>query len=110
MKAFYVNWATSTLFGLLHNKKFCPEWDAALNRLLDKHWHDVKVEECVVKLGNVEVWIENAFYCYGHQWNGLTEFRPSLKTMCRLDTLVRSIHDKRKAEKRSAYLKQVEGY
>lgn len=110
MKNFYVNWATSTLFGLLHSKKFCPDWDAALNRLLDKHWSDVKVGECTATLGNVDVWIENAYYCYGHQWNGLAETRPSVRTMCRLDSLVGHIRDRKEEEKRAAYLKQIGGY
>lgn len=110
MKNFYWRWAASTFFGSLYQKKFCPEWDAALNRLIDKHWRDVQVGEHTATLGNVDVWIGNAFYAYGHQWSGLAEFRPSLRTMRRMDSLVRHIQEKKQAEKRAAHLKQVGGY
>ena len=88
MIGFYINWAVSTCFGLLHANKFNQSWDDAVNRLLDNKYHDAKIchTGCTLMIGGIEIWIENRFYSFGHLW-GVTsdrEFRPSLKTMARL--------------------------
>jgi hypothetical protein len=109
---FYLRWAGSTMLGTHYLKKFCPLWDAALNRLIDKHWRDVKVDGHVATLGDTTVWVSNAFYAYGYCWNrygGHNEFRPSLQTMRRLDSLVRHIQGKREADERAKYLQSVKG-
>lgn len=110
MSNFYWRWATSTWFGSLYQQEFCPAWDAALNRLIDKHWRDAVVDSHCAEFGGVRVWISNSFYSYGHQWGGLAEHRPSLRTMRRLDSLVRHIQDKQQAEKRAEHLKQMGRY
>lgn len=107
---FYMRWASSTWLGTHYLKQFCPLWDAALNRLIDKHWQDVKVDTHYATLGETKVWIENAFYSYGGCYEGLGgngEFRPSLRTMRRLDSLVRHVQDDLEAKRRAAYLQKV---
>lgn len=110
MKNFYWRWATSTLFGTLYLKKYCPAWDAALNRLIDKHWEAIEVGAHTAKLGDAQVWISNAFYAYGTQYGGAAELRPSVRTMRRLDSLIRHVQDKRDEEVRQEHLKQMGSY
>lgn len=110
MKSFYWRWATSTLFGTAYLKKYCSAWDAALNRLIDKHWESIEFGLHTAKLGDVEVWISNAFYAYGTQYRGVAEFRPSVRTMRRLDSLIRYMQDKQEEEARQEHLKQVGGF
>ena len=110
MKSFYWRWATSTLFGALYLKNYCPEWDAALNRLIDKHWESIDVGPHTATLGDAQVWISNAFYSYGTQYGGAAKFRPSVRTMRRLDSLIRYTQDKQEQEKRQEHLKEMEGF
>ncbi|MBX9404805.1 hypothetical protein K5E40_03830 [Pseudomonas baetica] len=110
MSSFYWRWATSTLLGTHYLRKYCPKWDAALNRLIDKHWESVEVGEHTAKLGEAHVWISNAFYSYGTQFMGVAEFRPSVRTMRRLDSLVRYEQAKKEEKKREEHLKQMEGF
>lgn len=109
MSSFYYRWATSTFLGASYHKKYSAEWDAALNRLIDKNWEFVEVEEHYAVLGGVKVWISNAFYAYGFQFDAGLEFRPSLKTMRRLDSLVGYSQRKLAEAKRAAYEAQLEG-
>lgn len=109
MNNFYIRWASSTYLGITYLKPFSAEWDAALNRLIDKYWQSAEVGTHYVVLGKTKVWIENAFYSYGTQYDAGSEFRPSLKTMRRLDSLVGHIKAKLDAEKKAAYLQQLEG-
>jgi len=97
MGTFYIRWAASTFFGTLYQEKYCPEWDDAVNRLIDKHWSDAKLDDYTVTLGGVEIWISNAFYSYGYHWrmHADPQFRPSVRIMGRLDSLVRHIKAKR---------------
>ena len=110
MMSFYWRWAVSTFCGLLYLKKYCPEWDAALNRIIDKHWESIEVGAHTAKLGSAEVWISNAFYSYGTQYQGSAEYRPSVRTMRRLDSLIRHMQDKQEQERRQAHLKQMRGF
>jgi hypothetical protein len=103
MKNFYFRWATSTFFGASYQKEFSAEWDAALNRLIDKHWQTVNVGEHYAVFGQTKVWIGNAFYAYGFQYDAGLEFRPSLRTMRRLDSLVNYSQQKSAELKRAAY-------
>ncbi len=103
MNNFYMRWASSTWFGLLYQKKYSAEWDAALNRLIDKHWQSVKVDRYTATLGGVEVWISNAFYAYGTHYRAEFEVRPSVKTMRRLDSLVIHAQQKIQEQKKAAY-------
>lgn len=110
MKNFYLRWAASTWFGLTYNKKYSAEWDAALNRLIDKHWESIEVGRHTARLGNAEVWISNAFYAYGTQYGGVYEFRPSVKTMRRLDSLIWHMQQKIEQELSQQYAKQMEDF
>ncbi|WP_416425612.1 hypothetical protein RAM80_07600 [Pseudomonas sp. App30] len=105
---FYWRWAESTLFGTCYNKPFSAAWDAALNRLIDRYWDTAKVGQYFVILGDTKVWIENEFYSYGTQYESGMEFRPSLRTMRRLDSLVRHIKAQRDAEKKAENDRQLE--
>lgn len=88
MIGFYIRWATSTWFGLLHAHKFNRSWDAALNRLLDSKYQDAKLcrSGCTLIIGGLEIWVENRFYAFGYLYSESSErqFRQSLKTMARL--------------------------
>ncbi|KIQ60196.1 hypothetical protein RL74_06805 [Pseudomonas fluorescens] len=107
MRNFYWRWAVSTCFGMGYLKEYCPEWDAALNRLIDRHWESVQVGAHTAQLGKVRVWIENAFYAYGTEYGAGAEFRPSVRTMRRLDSLVRHMQDREEDKKRNQYLARV---
>jgi hypothetical protein len=106
---FYLRWASSTFLGTSYQKEYSVEWDAALNRLIDKHWETVEVKDHYAVLGDVKVWISNAFYAYGFQYGAGLEFRPSLRTMRRLDSLVGYSQQKLNEAKRAAYEEQLEG-
>lgn len=102
---FYAKWAVSTLFGALHAHSYCAEWDAALSRLIDAHQHEAELGPggCTLRLGEYQVWVENAYYSYGslYGYGASAEFRPSLTTMSRLDQIVRSLQsERREADKR----------
>lgn len=64
----------------------CKLWDAKLNKLLDEH--ELLIDGCRGKLGNMEVWLENYPYGYGsfHPPSGTN--LPTVKTRLRL----RKIH------------------
>lgn len=109
MKGFYWRWAASTFIGTIYQKKYCPTWDAALNRLIDKYWAEIEVGDYTATLGGTQVWIGNAFYAYGYQYGAPFEMRPSLHTMRRLDSLVHHVQAAKLEEKRKTHLKQVEG-
>ncbi|WP_439885629.1 hypothetical protein ACTACK_10470 [Pseudomonas syringae] len=110
MKNFYWRWAVSTFCGLAYTKKYSPEWDAALNRLIDNHWESIQVDRHTAKLGSAEVWISNAFYAYGSQYGGVYEFRPSVQTMRRLDSLIGHMQEKIEQEKRQEHARQMESF
>lgn len=92
MIGFYINWAASTWFGLLHAHKYNRSWDAALNRLLDNKYQDARLCDTgrTLMIGGIEVWVENRFYAFGYLYSEPSErhFRPSLKTMARLWSFV----------------------
>lgn len=102
---FYAKWAVSTWFGSLYQESYCAEWDAALNRLLDKHGDSAAL--CVsvhtVSLGPHRVWVSNAYYSYGHLYGEGHERRPGLRTMARLDRVVRRLRSEIEEKKRKAY-------
>ena len=103
---FYIRWFYSTLGGLTHQEKYCGEWDKTLNVLIDRHWHDAKLDRHTIKLGDHEVWISNAFYSYGHIWGSqIPARRPSVQTMGRLDSLVQ-FH---KAKVERLYVEKLRG-
>ncbi|MGX5220265.1 hypothetical protein ACVTMO_16735 [Pseudomonas segetis] len=84
-------WAVSTFFGLLHQKKYCREWDESLGVLLEKHWDTAQVGEHTAKIGSVEVWVSNKFYSFGHIYRtSVPERRPGIWNMYRLAVLVDS--------------------
>lgn len=98
MKTFklYVEWAFSTLFGSLYQYSYCPIWDKKLNELIDAG--DAKMGHHVLIFDNIEVWVSNRFYAYGHIYrSGIKQHRPSTKTMIRLaklqDSLVKTDKD-----------------
>ena len=89
---YYVEWARSTWFGVLHQAKYCPVWDRKLNKLLDKYSKEAVGDHYTVQLGEVDVWWENRFYAYGFLrkgdgWAVYANARPSVKTMIRLAKL-----------------------
>ncbi|WP_147477650.1 hypothetical protein [Pseudomonas coronafaciens] len=110
MRSFYIRWAMSTWFGLIRMHKYCPEWDAALNRLIDKHWQTVSIEGCTARFGEVEVWIANRYYAFGHEWGSGQHFRPSVHTMRRLDSLISHLEGLQLAKEKEAHRKKMEGY
>lgn len=103
---FYAKWAVSTWLGLLHANSYCAEWDAALNRLMDDHGEDAELERggYTLRLGKYRVWVENAYYDYGHLhgYGACAEFRPSLSTMARLDLIVQRLDRARREADRLA--------
>ncbi len=107
---YYIEWASSTFFGLFHQHKYCPLWDAKLNQLLDEHGKTAKLGDHTIQLGNANVWIANRFYSYGHSWANreLREHRPSVRTMIRLAKLedIYQIYKKQKRE--DAYKRAID--
>ncbi|UBT78790.1 hypothetical protein LCH33_002154 [Pseudomonas amygdali] len=111
MNNFYARWAMNTWFGLLYQYRFCPIWDAALNRLIDKHWKSVVVGEHTANLGGVDIWISNRYYAFGHEFASFQSARrPSVWTMRRLDSLVRHVQERQLAEMEASRIKKMEGY
>ena len=103
MKTFklYAEWSFSTLFGVLCQYPYCPVWDKKLNELMDAG--NAKMGYHVLIFDNIEVWISNRFYAYGHIHNySIPNKRPSVKTMIRLaklqDSLVKTDKDLDHAE------------
>lgn len=106
MISFYVRWASSTVFGLLHQQKFCPHWDRALSALIDRHWRDASLEhDAVLQLGGQDIWVANPFYSYGHAYSGgLPYRRPSLRTMHALDCIVSALAAAEEQKNRDKYI------
>lgn len=113
MTNFYVRWACSTWFGLLHQQKYCHYWDQELNLLIDHHWQDaVMTSRCTIEFGETSVWIGNAFYAYGNEYGcagARIDVRPSIKTMKRLDSLVRHVAEEAAKERLDSIRRSVEG-
>ena len=106
---FLARWAATTWFGILHQEKYCPEWDKALGRLLDKHGADAHVGAHTTTLGSYEVWTSNAFYAYGHVYGSdLPKRRPGLWNMYRLHWYAEAKRAEYKAKKRREYAAEME--
>ena len=74
----------------LQNYTYSSLWDRELRRMLDKGDKIVIVDNYYVKIGGVEVWVENYPYAYGRP-NGI-EIRPSRSTVLRLHDAVLVVH------------------
>jgi hypothetical protein len=105
---FAVSWCLSTSFGLIQLYKYNAEWDKELNLLLDLSWRIASTRFCTIQFGEREVWTANAFYAYGvsrdlgnksydRARQGI--YRPSIKTMWRLESLRRYLVEKESADK-----------
>lgn len=106
---FYIMWASSTLFGLFHQERYCPEWDRALGALLDKYADSAIVSPHTTTINGVEIWTDNAFYSYGHIWvNDIDERRPSLYNMYRLWMIGESHRKKQDERKRGEYMRKMQ--
>ena len=101
----------STSCGLIRLYKYSAEWDKELNELLDQSWHIARLETCTIVFGEREVWVANRFYGYGndygwrHKRQGKGDFRPSIKTMWRLESLRLYLVEKEAADAVVARLK-----
>jgi hypothetical protein len=102
---FAVAWCLSTWFGLIRLYKYNADWDKELNRLLDNHWQTARTELHTVMLSDLEVWTANAFYGYGNNYGRLGDrrwgkgmYRPSIKTMWRLESLRRYLVEQEAAD------------
>ena len=106
---FYLDWASSSMFGLFHSRSFDDVWDRILNKLMDDYGDSVTVGEHTAKFGTVDVWIANKYYAYGYDFNAPSEFRfrPSIKTMGRLSLLVSGFQDEAREKKRADYLETI---
>ena len=110
----YFLWATATLFGLYHQYKYNKEWDSVLSKALDKHKGELNYGEFCLILGEMEVWVENAWYASGYLWDSDTipKHRPSIKTLTRLhkraDKLLEA-HKQKKKEQLTAKYQQLMG-
>ena len=105
---FYLMWAASTWFGLLHQERYCPEWDKALGALLDKYSDRVLVGEHTTTINEVEVWTSNAFYSYGHIWEfPLQKRRPGLWNMYRLWLAVDAKQKELARREREEYVRKM---
>lgn len=105
---FYLMWASSTWFGLMYQKPYCKEWDAALGALLEKHWDHITADKYTATLGSVEVWASNAFYSYGHIWlSPLPSRRPGFWNMYRLWLAVDSKQKEYARREREEYARKM---
>ena len=97
---FYLEWATTTFFGLVYKCKYSKHWDIKLNQLIDKHWQTACLDSghYCVQLGDVQVWIANAYCAFGDMYKGghkvFQNKRPSVRTMFRLTRLVHHLKEK----------------
>lgn len=100
---FYIKWAGSTIFGLMHQEKYSGAWDRTLKALIKLHGDTATLDGHTLRLGDHEIWIANEYYSYGHlyDWNSDVEcrHRPSVRTMGKLDKIVNRIRDAQYAAK-----------
>ena len=108
--SFYLRWALSTWFGIYQSRAFCPEWDRTLNELLDRH-EETAVMRClhVIDLGGIEVWVSCEYWAYGYLYSArIPQRRPSIKTMRRLDRLVKRERPKEVARRHEFYVRKLQ--
>lgn len=103
---YYLEWAFSTWFGLMCQKKYCPIWDKKLNELLDKYSDTAKLWGYSLVLGVNEIRVSNRFYSYGNLITQNT--RPSVKTMIRLAKLEDSLRAKIAEGDLAMYIKEMD--
>jgi len=103
---FAVSWCLSTWFGLIRLYKYSDDWDKELNELIDQRWGIANLGFHTVMFGDREIWTANAFYGYGNDYGqrgnrawGKGMYRPSIKTMWRLESLRRYLVEKESADK-----------
>lgn len=91
----------------IYAKKYNKEWDKLLNNWLDHAPYEVSKHTIRFKPrdigGYIDVWIGNEWYSYGYMdtFNGKAvnfAYRPSLKTMMRLHTIVKPQHKSQEKE------------
>lgn len=94
----YLSVLIDTWCGLLFRRKFNKKWDTELNALMDNNWQSaVLVGEYTIKFNSVGVWVQNRYYSYGHKYSRgrrSSEYRPSIKTMVKLNKLVEYLKEK----------------
>ena len=85
-----------------------------MNKALDKHNEELDYGAHCLILGEMHVWVENAWYASGHIWGeqGIPEYRPSIKTLIRLhkradEALI--VYKQKKKEKLAAKYQQLIG-
>ncbi len=107
--SFYLRWAMSTWLGLYQSRPFCAEWDRILNDLLDRHGDRALMRDLyVIDLGGVEVWVASEYWAYGFLYSvSLPERRPSLRTMRRLDQIVKRERPKEVARRHEFYVRKL---
>lgn len=100
----YLEVLFATWFGVLFQKKFSEEWDNKVSQLITKgefvsffksnyNYYTYSVN---VKLDGTlyEVWLANQWHCYGYNYaetNYNEQFRPSIKTMIKLEKWVNEL-------------------
>lgn len=105
---FLCKWVCSTWLGTLYQERYCPEWDAALGALLTKHGEKIEVGRHTSSINGVTIWTANAFYAYGHIYNGGASCcRPGLWNMYRLWWLTQAASQPRKQQEREAYSRKM---
>lgn len=82
MSARKIDWLRLLPGFWLQNEPTDWEWDATLNRLLDKH--EPKEGYLTASIGGVEVWTGNYPYSYGSCHDPKLRFLPSVATRKRL--------------------------
>ena len=103
----YIAHALNTLFGM-YQKKHNEEWDKKLNQLMEEEWETAELgihtddvpsinpDFHTIAFGKVDVWVSSKWFCHGYRYSGIgsqvtwwENSRPSIKTMVKLDRLVK---------------------
>lgn len=108
----YLEVLFDTWFGTLFQRKYCEAWDGKLNEIISrgcfvkfhKNFYGNLLYTVIVDLDGVkfEIWLANKWYCYGYNYaetNYNEQFRPSIKTMIKLEKWVNELQEMEKNNK-----------
>lgn len=113
----YFSHGLRLIFGT-HQQKFCPEWDALLNKIMQQG-EVVSSSNCTLTFKysgrEYQVWTANEFYSYGHIYrldsndvDSENYRRPALKTMITLHRINVSTKDRINEEKAIRFIKSMQ--
>lgn len=111
---FWFKLMPSVWFGFMFFREYDGDWDKVLSKLIDQNSENMRLgyKEYTVLLGEIEVWVSDEYWYYGYELHrnksSQHEYRPSARTMYKLDKIVSCLKKERAEKATQAYRERIE--